>query len=255
MTNGDLTYQDGVTRCRGYVARPAAGSDGKRPGVLVFHEAWGLSEHAIERADMLAKLGYVALAADLYGERAQAATIDEAQALIGQLLADPAVLRARLDAALNALISLPDVDPSQVGAIGYCLGGLAVLELVRSGAALAAGVTFHGSLKPVSDLAGPSSASLLICTGTDDPVVPDEDITEFRKEMDAAGIDYQIILYSGTRHSFANPYADAARMPGIDYNARSDRRSWNAMAAFFNETFARDGAPGLPENKRHDEQA
>ena len=211
-----------------------------RPGVLVVHEGLGLNEHAMERARMIAGLGYFALAADMFGDRRQARNLEEARALIGELRDDPAKLRARGRAAIATLAALPQVDAGRLGAIGFCFGGSVVLELARDGADLRGVVSFHDVLTTkVPAVVGTMRASLLVCTGADDPLAPAEHVTAFEEEMRAAGVgDWQVISYGDTLHGFTNPAADGSILPAALYNERSDRRSWAAMKSFLGEVFS-----------------
>jgi dienelactone hydrolase len=232
-----LTYQVGDKTMVGYLARPADAS-GDRPGILVVHEWMGLNAYAKKRAEQLAELGYVALAADIYGDGKVAADIPEAQKLSGALKADRPELRARAAAALEALKGVKGVDPKRLAAIGYCFGGTTVLELARSGADLRGVVSFHGALDtPLPAAAGAIHASVLACHGADDPYVPAKDVAGFEDEMRKAGADWQLIKYSGAVHSFTNPDSGHDPSRGVAYNAAADRRSWEAMKSFFRELF------------------
>ena len=239
MKTEDITYRDGALTMSGYAAYDDTKS-GKRPGVLVVHEAWGLGEHVMERAKMLAKMGYVALAADLYGDRKQVTTMEEVMALVGDLRANPQKLRSRARAAVAALAALPEVDATRLGGIGFCFGGTTVLELARDGAGLAGVVSFHGGLETQAPAeAGKVKTSVLVCTGADDPMIPPTQVNAFEDEMRKAGADWQVISYGGTVHSFTNPKADGSIAPGILYNEVADKRSWASMTAFFAEVFER----------------
>lgn len=239
MKTEDISYRDGALNMSGYAAYDDT-KTGKRPGVLVVHEAWGLGEHVMERAKMLAKMGYVALAADMYGDRKQIGTMDEVMKVVGDLRANPQKLRSRARAALAALAALPQTDASRLGGIGFCFGGTTVLELARDGADLAGVVSFHGGLETQAPAeAGKVKASVLVCTGADDPMIPPAQVNAFEDEMRKAGADWQVISYGGTVHSFTNPRADGSIAPGILYNKSADHRSWAAMTAFFGEVFAR----------------
>lgn len=237
MIEQDIDYRDGPTRLRGFLAYDKARD--RRPGVLVVHEGLGLNEHAMERARMIAGLGYVALAADMFGDRRQANDLEQARALIGELRQDPAKLRARARAALATLAALPQVDAERLGAIGFCFGGSTVLELARDGADLGAVASFHGVLTTQAPAtAGKVKASLLVCTGADDPLAPAHQVIAFEEEMRAAGVaDWQVIAYGKTLHGFTNPAADGSLLPSALYNERSDRRSWAAMQSLFEEVF------------------
>ena len=235
MKANDFEYPDGGTICRGYLAY-TEDSTGKRPGILVIHEAGGLGAHALKRTRMLAELGYVALAADLYGGRKQAKTREEMQSCMDNLTQGTATYRARARAGLNALVGLPNVDSSRVAAIGFCFGGATALELARDGAPLKGVVSFHGLLKTKAP-ARPNTvkARVLVCNGADDPMVPPEDVAAFEEEMHAANADWQVINYSDTVHSFMNPWADGKDVPGTLYNERSAARAWTAMQNLFDE--------------------
>jgi dienelactone hydrolase len=230
-------YDGGGVASRGYLALPA--QRGKRPGILVVHEAPGLDAHPKRRAEMLADLGYVALAADLYGEGVVGEGPEQAFALMGPLRENPALLRGRVRAALDALASVPEVEQKQLGAIGFCFGGMSVLELARSGAPVAGVVSFHGLLETGRPAAqGAVKAKILACTGGADALVPAEQVDRFRKEMVEAGADVQIIIYGDAKHSFTNTAAETVPLPGFGYSRSADTRSWAAMQSFFSEVFA-----------------
>jgi dienelactone hydrolase len=230
----DVRYADGAVSCLGFLAYDDA-QKGKRPGVLVVHEAFGLGEHAMERARMLAKLGYVAFAADLFGDRRQVGPSDLGT-VIGGLMGDPSALRKRAKAALSALAAQPRVDAQRLFAIGFCFGGTTVLELARDGADLLGVVGFHSGLgtgapaKP-----GAVKASILALIGADDPIIPPDQRRAFEEEMRNSGADWQLMLYGKTEHSFTNPAADGTAMKGVIYNALADQRSWRALQDFFAE--------------------
>ena len=240
MRTQDINYRDDTVRLRGFLAYDET-ERSRRPGVLVVHEGLGLNEHAMKRARMLAELGYVAMAADMFGDRRQAADLQEARALVAELRDEPTKLRARARTALARLGSLPQVDAERLGAIGFCFGGSVVLELVRDGADLKGVVSFHGVLTTRAPaLAGMVNASVLVCTGADDPLVSPEQVVAFEEEMRAAGArDWQVISYGNTLHGFTNPAADGSVLPAALYSERSDRRSWAAMQSFFDEKFRR----------------
>jgi dienelactone hydrolase len=220
---------------RGYLAHENAA--GPRPGVLVFHEGLGLNEFAIERARRLAELGYVALAADMFGERRQGKNLQEIATLVGGLRAEPEKLRARGRAALVTLAALPQVDADRCAAIGFCFGGSVVLELARAGADLKAVVSFHGVLATkLPAQSGQVKASVLICTGAEDPLAPPDQVAAFEDEMRAAAVaDWQVISYGNTLHGFTNPAADGSMMRTAMYNEQADRRSWASMQSLFDE--------------------
>jgi dienelactone hydrolase len=230
-----VEYRQADTALEGIVAYDAAGP-AKRPGVLIVPDWLGVDHYAKQRAEQLAALGYVAFAADVYGKGVRPKDAKEAGAVSGRLKGDRALLRARVQAGLAELRKQPNVDPSRVGAIGYCFGGTTVLELARSGADVAAVVTFHGGLDtPKPGDAKAIKARLLILHGADDPFVPPAQVAAFEDEMRAAGVDWQLVKYSGAVHSFSRPDAGSDNSKGTAYNERADKRSWIAMKDFFDE--------------------
>ncbi len=236
MKTQTLDYKyEGIT-LRGYLASPD-GSE-RRPGVLIFHEAPGCDDHVKRRAGMLAELGYVALAVDMYGEGKVAGSGPEALAMMNEVKGDVPKFQGRLRAGYDALVSRPNVNPQQLAAIGYCFGGYCVLELARSGAQLAGAVTFHGLLATENPaVAGKIKPKILVCTGAEDPLVPAAQVAGFEQEMTKAGVDWQVNIYSGAKHAFTNTAADQIPMPGFGYQPAADRRSWAAMRGLFSEVF------------------
>lgn len=238
MKTETVEYRDGDVTLRGYVAFDDQKA-GKRPGVLVMPEAFGLGPQAKNRAEMLAALGYVALAGDPYGDGLVLADLQEAVKRATALFADPAKTRQRARAALDKLASLPQVDPNRLAAIGYCMGGTFSLELARDGTPLKGVVSFHGGLATQRPgAAGQVKARILVCTGADDPFVPAAQVNAFEEEMTKSGADWQVVSYGGTVHSFTNPEAGKIGNPALAYNKLSDERSWKAMKSFFEEIFA-----------------
>ncbi len=237
----DLEYFDGPERCLGVLELPDAAKfgPGPYPGVVAVHEAWGLGAQVQRRARMLADLGYVALAADIFGNRHIPSDPPEAFAIIGDFLADRPRLRARAAAAIAGLKAHPACS-GRIAAVGYCFGGSTVLELARMGHPDVIGVvSFHGALDtPMKAQAGQVVAKVLACHGAEDPLVPHDKLAEFLAEMADAKVDCQTIAYTGAMHSFTNPEAKGELMPGIIYHERTDHRSWAAMQAFFAEVFA-----------------
>ena len=232
-----VDYQDGDTVLEGWLAYDDA-TTAKRPGVLVVHQWKGLGDGEKQRAEMLARLGYVAFCADIYGKGVRPTANAEAGKEAGKYKQDRALLRQRVNAALAELRRQPLVDPARLAAIGYCFGGTTVLELARSGAEVAGVVTFHGGLDSPNPADGKHiKAKLLILHGADDPFVPAKDIEAFQKELREAGVDWQMIYYSGAVHSFTDASARGPASAGAAYNEAADRRSWAAMKQFFAELF------------------
>jgi dienelactone hydrolase len=237
MKTETIDYRDGDVTLKGFLAYDERRT-GKRPGILVMPEAFGLGTHAKQRAERLVELGYVAFAGDPYGDGAEAKDLPEAMKLAGPLTQDPAKFRQRGRAALDKLASFEQVDSTRLAAIGFCMGGTFGLELARDGAPLKGVATFHAGLQTQRPAAeGQVKASILVMTGADDPFVPADQVVKFEEEMTKAKADWQVISYSGTVHSFTN--VDAARIgnPGLAYHKLTDERSWKAMASFFEEIF------------------
>jgi dienelactone hydrolase len=242
MQTHDVDYRHGAVNLRGYLAFDETAAE-RRPGVLVFHEGLGLGDFAMARARMLAELGYVAFAADMFGDRRQARNLQEVAKLVGDLRDEPQMLRARGRAALAKLAALPQVDANRIGAIGFCFGGSVVLELARDGADLKAVVSFHGVLATRTPaVSGNVKASVLVCTGADDPLAPPEQIKAFEDEMRAADVrDWQVISYGNTLHGFTNPAADGSMLRTALYSEQADRRAWASMQSLVVEVFRKDG--------------
>lgn len=234
-----VEYTSGDTTCEGYVAY-SEWNDQKVPGVLIVHEWYGLNDYARRRTREIAELGYVAFAADIYGKGVRASSNEEAAKLSGKYKSDPELFRKRVNDALAVLREQPHVDPDRIAAIGYCFGGTGVLELARSGADVLGVVSFHGGLSTKAPAEkGDVPAKVLVLHGEDDPYVKPPEVRSFKNEMDKAEVDWQLIGYSDTVHSFTNPNAGDDNSTGAAYNARSDRRSWEHMKIFFQELFTK----------------
>ncbi|MDZ4729753.1 MAG: dienelactone hydrolase family protein [Xanthomonadales bacterium] len=238
----EVTYQAGDSKMKGFLAWDGAVT-GQRPGVLVVHEFWGLNDYARNRAEMLAELGYTALAVDLYGEGKVAADRDEAAELMNQLLADMPECRARFGAALDLLKAHETVDENCTAAIGYCMGGGIVLHMARYGLDLDVVASFHGSLPLAVAPAGEGAevtARIVAYNGAADSFIPAEAITAFKAEMEKTGADYQFIQLPGALHGFSNPEATAKgeqfNMP-LQYDALADTCSWAHMRLLLQWTF------------------
>jgi dienelactone hydrolase len=237
----EVSYQDGDTLLKGYLAYDDA-VQGKRPGILVVHEWWGQNAYARQRAEGLAKLGYTALAVDMYGEGKTADHPDAAGKFAGAVRQNLPLMKARFLAAREFLNHQPTVNPEKNAAIGYCFGGSVVLEMAIEGVDLAAAASFHGSLGGLSiPRKDAVKARILVANGVDDPFVTAEQITAFKAMMDAAGASYTFISYPGASHSFTNPGADQLgehfHLP-LAYNAAADAASWQALERFLRNVFS-----------------
>jgi dienelactone hydrolase len=232
-----VDYKEGQTQLSGYLAYDDA-VQGKRPGVIVVHEWYGLNDYTKKRAEMLAGLGYVAFAADIYGKGVLAKDAQEAGAMAGKYKEDRPLLRARVTAALETLRKQPNVDTSKIAAMGYCFGGTTVLELARSGADIVGVISFHGALAtPVPAEPGKLKAKILALHGADDPFVPGEEVGQFVKEMRDVKADWELVAYGNSVHGFTNPANGNDNSKGAAYNAEADRKSWERMKLFFNDVF------------------
>jgi len=237
---GVVEYDHAGTALEGLLAKDAS-LTGKRPAVLVVHDWFGVNEHMEARVTMLARLGYVAMAADIYGKGVRPGP-EEAGAVAGGFYQDLPLLRARAQAGLDRLLEDPSVDPTRVAVMGYCFGGSTALELARSGADVVGAISFHGGLiaHDPSD-AATIRAKLLVLTGAADPMVDDDAVLAWENEMRAApDVDWQVVTYAGAMHAFAVPGTNAPEY-GVQYQATADRRSWQAMRSFLAEVFD-DGA-------------
>ncbi len=232
-----IEYKQGDTVLEGYLAWDDAKTV-KRPGILVVHEWTGLGPYVKRRAEMLAKLGYVAFAADIYGKGIRPSTPAEAAKTAAIYKDDRALMRARARAGLNVLKAQKLVDPHRLAAIGYCFGGTTVLELARDGADLQGVVSFHGGLAtPVPQDAANIKGKVLALHGADDPYVKADEVAAFQDEMRQAGVDWQMNIYGGAVHGFTNPDNGTDNSKGAAYNEKADKRSWEAMKLFFKEIF------------------
>lgn len=233
-----VTYKQGDVKLVGYLAYDEA-VKGPCPAVLVVHEWWGLNDYVKRRSEQLASLGYIAFAADIYGNGIVAADPKEAGALAGKFRGgDRKLLRERANTGLQVLLNHPLVDKQRIAAIGYCFGGTTVLELARSGAPLEGVVSFHGGL----DTPDPADAKnirarVLVLHGADDPNVPAAQVAAFQQEMRTAKVDWQMVAYGGAVHAFTNPASGADPSKGVAYNEKADKRSWEHMKVFFAEIF------------------
>jgi dienelactone hydrolase len=235
-----VTYRAGNVALKGYLAFDE-NIKGKRPGVIIVHEWWGQNEYVRKRAGMLAKMGYTALALDMYGNGKVADHPDDAGKFAAEVMKNAAVEEGRFMAALEFLKKQKTVDPARIAAIGYCFGGGVVLHMARQGVDLKGVASFHGSLataKPAG--AGVIKAKILVLNGDADKFTTPEQIESFKQEMKNAGADYQFISYPDAMHSFTNPdadrYAKKFNMP-VGYNAEADKKSWAQLDKFLADIF------------------
>jgi dienelactone hydrolase len=229
----ELPYPDGEAMCKAFFAYDES-LPGSLPTVLVSHMIGGRESFVEDKARALAELGFAAFALDMYGENRRAQSIEEGRALMRPFIEDRALLRKRIVAALHAACALPQVDASRIAALGFCFGGMCVLDLARSGADIRGVVSMHGLLKPTELSNGPIRAKVLALHGHDDPLAPIEDVRAFQDEMSAAKVDWQMHIYGGTMHAFTNPKA-ANAAGGLMYNRIAERRAWATMLDFLSE--------------------
>lgn len=236
-----VTYSDGATTMKGFVVYDDAMKD-KRPGIVVVHEWWGITPHVRGEARRLASQGYTAFIADLYGDAKTADNPKDAGALSGAVRKNPDTMRARFEAARKHLASHPTVDAARLGAIGFCFGGSVVLDMARAGVELDGVAAFHAGLPPSGAPAqrGKTRAKVLVLNGEADPFIKPESVSAFKKEMEAAGVEYRYVSYPGAVHAFTNPEATEKgrqfNLP-LAYDAKADQASKAEMERFFRTLF------------------
>ncbi len=245
-----VEYKSGDTVCEGFVAWDDS-NENPRPGVLIVHQWKGLGDYEKKRAEMMAKLGYVAFCADIYGKGVRPADAKEASQLAGKYKGDRALYRERLLAAFETLQKQPHVQTANLGAMGYCFGGTGALELARSGADVKGVVSFHGGLgTPTPQDAKMIKGRVLVLHGADDPHVPPAEVKAFKDEMEESKVPYEFIAYPGAVHSFTHWDAGSDTSKGAAYNKEADEKSWDAMKGFFANVFGGKPrsvtAPGVP---------
>ena len=231
MLTESIDYEWEGLELRGYLAVQAA----RAPGVLVVHDAGGLSENIQDKTRRIAALGYCAFALDLFGG---GQTVTDGMRRIGEIASDVRRWRGLANAGLEVLAARAECDEARLAAIGYCFGGTTVYELARSGANVRGVVGFHSGLSPSSGEAKNIRGKVLALIGADDPLIPPEARLAFEEEMRDAKVDWQMTVYGNTGHSFTNPGADAMKRPGFFYQPQSDARSWAEMQRLFAEIFA-----------------
>ena len=237
MHSETIDYVDGDVQLEAYVSWDDSIS-AQRPGVMVCHDWTGRRDFATRKADEIAAMGYVGFAVDMYGKGVfgKDGDIEGNSALMGPLAGDRASLRARMEAALDRIRSLDVVDSSKIGAMGYCFGGMCVLELARAGADVGGVISIHGIFTP-GDVPNADIATRILCLhGQDDPMVPPQQVLDFENEMTVAGADWQVHAYGGTMHAFTNPDANDPDF-GAVFNSVADRRATQSIKNFWSEIF------------------
>ena len=237
----EVTYQYHGTTLKGYLAYSGT-LNAQRPGVLVVHEWWGNNDYPRHRARMLAELGYVGFALDMFGDGKIADEPKSARALVSESMGNADEAKGRFEAAMGVLKHEPECDSTRIAAIGYCFGGGVVLTMARMGIPLAGVASFHGSLAARRRAEpGEIKGKILICTGAADANVPPDQVAAFKQEMDSARVDYSLFEYPGATHAFTNPAADSYarqfQMP-IAYNEAADHQSWEELQRFLKRVFA-----------------
>jgi dienelactone hydrolase len=243
LVTKEVEYDGGGVTMKGYLAYDGA-VEGKRPGVLVVHEWWGHNDYARKRADMLAKLGYVALAVDMYGNGKTAAHPEDAGKFSGEVMANMESAQARFLAAMDLLKGQAQTDPEKIGAIGYCFGGGVVLQMARMGVDLDGVASFHGSLGTAKEAEfGDVKAMVLVCHGAADQFISEDQVQAFKQEMNSADARMRFVSYPGALHGFTNPAADL--MGGkfglpLGYDKVADENSWEELKVFLSKAFANE---------------
>lgn len=247
-----VDYQVGDDNFQGYLAYKDDQA-GKRPGVLVVHEWWGHNAYARKRADMLAEMGYTALALDMYGEGKEAQHPKEAKKFMQQVANNMAMAEKRFVAAMEVLKNHETVDAERIAAIGYCFGGGIVLEMARRGVDLLGVASFHGSLATENPAQpGDVKAKVIVFHGKADQFISEEVVAAFEKEMEEASVNYTLVSYSDVKHSFTNPQADElAEKFGLPlaYDKQADQHSWQRLQAFLQDIFSQ----AIPEAEQDSE--
>lgn len=227
-----IEYRDGATALTGWLARPAGKA---RAAVAVFPTIMNAAPNVLRRMPMLADAGYLAFMADFYGQ--EVADRAAAHALGTTLRSDVVQYRGRIAAAVETLAALPARGALPMAAIGYCMGGQAVLEAARMNLPLKAVASFHGILATVAPADRPIDPRILVCHGDQDPLVPREQVAAFEEEMDRVGANWHLHVYSGVKHGFTDPESDSHGLPMLGYDRSADRQSWAAMLSLFDELF------------------
>lgn len=226
--NGFIVYSDSL--------------QGKRPAILVVHEWWGLNDYAKNRARQLARLGYTAMAVDMFGNGRTASNPDQALGYAMPYYKNPLLAKTRLDAALTKLKTYAQTDTSKIAIIGYCYGGFAALNAAKLGLDVDGTVVFHGNLNGEPPVKNAMKSEVLVCNGADDKFVSEQEISEFKKQMDSVDVSYVFKSYPNSVHAFTNPQSTENGKKfniRIAYNPEADKNSWNDMRAFLSRIFSR----------------
>ena len=236
----EVSYATDSTNLKGYIAYDE-NSKVKRPAVLIVHEWWGHNDYVRERADMLANLGYTAMAVDMYGDGKQADHPDDARKFVMSVFSNLPEAKARFNAAMTVLKSHESVDADRLASIGYCFGGSVALTMANSGADLDAVAAFHSGVALPVMPNDRLKARVLVCNGAADPFIKPESVAVFTKAMDSIGAKYEYIAYPGVKHSFTSKAADANgekfKLP-LAYDAEADEKSWNSLQQLLKTTFS-----------------
>ena len=235
MITREIEYFDGALRCLGYVAYEEENCP--KPGLLIAPYWAGRDDFMKEKAHDMARLGYVAFALDLYGNAHIGLTTEERMQLMTPFMQDRGVLKRRLFAALKAISELPQVASQKIAIMGYCLGGLCALDLMRSGADICGAISIHGLLSPSGLPSMPMKGTALVLHGAEDPMVSQEEIQQFQKEFTQAGVDWEMSIYGHAKHAFSMPEANDLVL-GAVYNARADARAKFRIEHFLSEIFS-----------------
>lgn len=239
VTGKEVSYSTDSVKMNGYIAYDS-NIEGKRPGILIIHEWWGHTDYVRKRADMLAELGYVGFAIDMYGDGKKADHPDDAMKYMMMVMQNMDGAQARFDAAYKQLASDPHVDPNKISAIGYCFGGAVALSMANAGEPLDGVAIFHSGVQVPVPPSDKLKAKLLVQNGADDPMISAESVATFKNEMDSLGVDYEYISYPGAQHGFTNPGATEMgrefSLP-LAYNLGADTTSWNKLKIFLGDLY------------------
>lgn len=243
VNGSEVTYSTDSTQMKGYIAFDENSKE-KRPGIIIVHEWWGHNDYVRQRADSLAKMGYTAIAIDMYGDGKQAEHPDDAGKFAGAVMMNLPEAMARFNVAMDLLKNHESVNSEKIAAIGYCFGGSVALTMANSGVDLDAVAAFHSGVTLPVMPNDKLKARVLVCNGEDDPFIPGEAITAFKSAMDSIGANYEYIAYPGVVHSFTSKEADANgekfNLP-LKYDADADKKSWASLQQMLNEVFKDEG--------------